>query len=128
MSNLFLRKMESGNRLIRNYFFKTLNKDNNLVVNSPVDMLQPISFSVGLVDIVVDKKVPLFDLKNILALIGIDFNYLSLNANDDCYILSAPRKPGSLRVGGGDLDWLKKHLGVDPRYKEAESETTEEGI
>lgn len=86
MSNLFLRKMESGNRLIRNYFFKTLNKDNNLVVNSPVDMLQPISFSVGLVDIVVDKKVPLFDLKNILALIGIDFNYLSLNANDDCYI------------------------------------------
>ena len=49
-------------------------------------------------------------------------------ANDDCYILSAPRKPGSLRVGGGDLDWLKKHLGVDPRYKEAESETTEEGI
>lgn len=45
----------------------------------------------------------------------------ALKANDNCYIFSPPRKPGSLKVVG-DMSWLKTHLGVDPRFRE-EAET-----
>ena len=41
----------------------------------------------------------------------------ALKANDHCYILSPPRKPGTLQVKG-DISWLREHLGVDPRYRE----------
>lgn len=41
----------------------------------------------------------------------------ALKANDHCYILSPPRKPGTLHAKG-DLAWLREHLGVDPRYRE----------
>lgn len=50
----------------------------------------------------------------------------ALHANDDCYIFSPPRKRGTLKVKG-DMEWLRTHLGVDPRYRQdAEAPVEEE--